>query len=138
MIENELTKLENEIIAQKATYEKMATQMPVFTKSVDFTTLGNSITMDQGGGSTFTFDGNERVEVTFNTSRGSNTLAVLEMTSDAIKADLKVKRVPYNGGAKWIVYDIPNYNNGNRVDTHYTFTVQSAVDGLLGAKMIWQ
>lgn len=138
MMEQELTRLEDEINAMKATFEKTALQMPVFTHSIEFKTSANKITMNQSG-STFDFDGNERVQVTFDTARGSNTLAVLEMQSDGIKADLKVKRVPYTGGARWIVYDMPNYNSGgNRIDTNYTFTVQSAVDGVLGAKMIWQ
>lgn len=139
MIEKELKKLEDEIIAQKAVYEKMATQMPVFTKSVNFTTKANPMVIDYGGGSTYSFDGNERVMVTFATSRGSNTIAALEMTLDGITADLKVKRIPYTGGARWIVYNMPNYDGGgNRIDTHYTFTVQSAIDGTLGAKMVWE
>ena len=138
IMEKELQKLEDEIRAQKAVYEKMATQMPVFTKSVDFATQANPMTIDYGGGTTYSFDGNERVQVTFITSRGSNTIAALEILSDGVKADLKVKRAPYSGGARWIVYDMPNYNNGNRIDTHYTFTVQSAVDGNLEAKMIWE
>lgn len=137
-MEKELIRLEEEIKAQKAAYEKMALQMPTFTTSVDFTTLANPMSIDQGSGA-YNFDGNERVVVTFTTSRGSNTLAVLEMISDGLKADLKVKRIPYTGGARWIVYDLPNFDSGgNRIDTHYTFTVQSAVEGTLGAKMIWQ
>ncbi len=139
MTEQEIKRLEDEIAAQKATYEKMALQMPVFTKSVDFTTSANPMHIDYGGGTTYNFEGNERVVVTFDTARGSNTLATLEMTSDGVMADLKVKRVPYTGGARWVVYSMPNYDSGgNRIDTHYTFTVQSAVDGMLGAKMIWQ
>ncbi len=139
MIETELKKLEEEIAAQKAVYEKMATQMPVFTKSINFTTSGNRIKIVYPGGTEYETDGNERVVVTFATSRGSNTLAVLEMTTDGLHSDLKVRRVPYTGGARWVVYSMPNYDgNANRIDTHYTFTVQSAVDGTLGAKMIWQ
>ena len=137
MIEAEVSKLESEIAAQKAIYEKMATQMPVFTKSVNFTTKANPMTITYGGTS-YNFDGNERVLVTFNTSRGSNTVAALEMTTDGLKADLKTKRIPYTGGARWIIYDLPNYDSGNRIDTHYTFTVQSAIDGTLEAKMIWE
>lgn len=138
-MEAELKKLEDEIEAQKAAYEKMAIQMPIFTKSINFTTSANPMNIRYPDNTNYSFDGNERVVVTFTTSRGSNTLATLELTSDAIKADLKIKRVPYSGGARWIVYDIPNYDGGgNRIDTHYTFTVQSAVAGTLGAKMVWQ
>lgn len=138
MIEKEIEKLEKEIAAQKTVFEKMALQMPIFTTSTEFTTLANPMTIDYGTGSPYTFDGNERVLVTFATSRGSNTLATLEMTSDGLMTSLKVKRIPYTGGARWVVYDMPNYVDGNRVDTHYTFTVQSAVEGIVGAKMIWQ
>lgn len=138
-MEAELKKLEDEIEAQKAAYEKMAIQMPIFTKSINFTTSANPMNIRYPDNTNYSFDGNERVVVTFTTSRGSNTLATLELTSDAIKADLKIKRVPYSGGARWVVYDMPNYDGGgNRIDTHYNFTVQSAVDGTLGAKMIWQ
>lgn len=138
-MEAELKKLEDEIEAQKAAYEKMAIQMPIFTKSINFTTSANPMNIRYPDNTNYSFDGNERVVVTFTTSRGSNTLATLELTSDAIKADLKIKRVPYSGGARWVVYDMPNYDGGgNRIDTHYSFTVQSAVDGTLGAKMIWQ
>ena len=123
-MEAELKKLEDEIEAQKAAYEKMAIQMPIFTKSINFTTSANPMNIRYPDNTNYSFDGNERVIVTFTTSRGSNTLATLELTSDAIKA---------------VVYDMPNYDGGgNRIDTHYNFTVQSAVDGTLGAKMIWQ
>ena len=137
MTEVDIKKLEDELAAQKAIYEKMATQMPIFTKSVNFTTKANPMTLTSGGTS-YNFDGNERVKVTFDTSRGSNTVATLEMTTDGLKADLKIKRVPYTGGARWIIYDMPNYDNGNRIDTHYSFTVQSAIDGTLEAKMVWE
>ena len=138
MIEKEIKKLQEEIEAQKAVFEKTALQLPVVTKTISFTTKANPMNIDYGGGTTYSFDGNERVVVTFATSRGSNTAAVLEMTSDGIMADLKVKRVPYAGGARWVVYSMPNYSEGNRIDTHYTFTVQSALDGTLEAKMIWE
>lgn len=142
-METELKKLEEEIRAQKTAFEKMGTQMPVFTKSVDFSTLANPMRIDYGDGSEpYEFDGNERVVVTYATSRGSNTLATLEMTIDGFRNSLKVKRVPYTGGARWIVYNTPTYaevgGNYQRVATNYTFTVQSAVDGTLDARMIWQ
>jgi len=142
MTEAELKKLEDEITALKAAYEKQAIQMPVFTKSIYFTTSANPMHIDYGDGNVYDFDGNERVVVTFNTSRGSNTLATLEMTIDGFNSDLKVKRVPYSGGARWIVYNSPTYGevggNWQRINTNYNFTVQSAVDGTLSARMIWQ
>lgn len=139
--EKELKKLEDEITAQKAVFEKMAAQLPVYTKSVNFKTKANPMHMDQGG-SSYNFDGNERVVVTFATDRGSNTVATLEMTVTGFTSDLKVKRVPYTGGARWIVYNTPTYGQvggtWQRIDTIYDFTVQSAVSGTLGAKMIWE
>lgn len=142
MMEAELKKLEEEIRAQKTAFEKMGLQMPVFTKSVNFSTLANPMKIDYGGGDVYEFDGNERVIVTYATSRGSNTLATLEMTIDGLTANLKVKRVPYAGGSRWIIYNTPTYaevgGNYQRVATNYTFTVRSAVDGTLDARMIWQ
>lgn len=140
MMEAELKKLEEEIRAQKTAFEKMGLQMPVFTKSVNFSTLANPMRIDYGGGDVYEFDGNERVVVTYATSRGSNTLATLEMTIDGLTANLKVKRVPYAGGARWIIYNSPTYGGADykRIPTNYVFTVQSAVDGSLSARMIWQ
>lgn len=138
-MEETIKKLEDEIAAQKATFEKMATQLPVYTKSINFTTKANPMKIVYPGGTEYKFDGNERVVVTFATNRGSNTIATLEMTTDAFKSDLKFKRVPYSGGARWIVYNMANFDGqGNRIDTHYNFTVQSAIDGALGAKMVWE
>lgn len=141
-MEKELQRLEDEIKAQRTVFEKMALQMPVFTKSINYTTKANPMTISYSSGGSYNFDGNERVKVTFTTSRGSNTLANLEITSDGIKADLKVFRVPYSGGARWIIYSMPKYETVGgtyqRVDTHYSFTVQSAVEGTLDARMIWE
>lgn len=134
--------LESEIDAQKAVYEKQAAQLPVFTKEVTLTTARNSITITPTAYPeyAFTTDGNERVAVTFNTSSGANTLAVLEITSDNSDAvNFDVKRVPFSGGAKWIVSASPRYDSSyNRQDTHYTFVVHSVMDGTLEAKMIWE
>ena len=138
MIEGQIAKLERELEAQKTAYEKIATQLPVFTRSINYSTKANPITITYPNNTTFSFDGNERVVVTFSTSRGSNTIADLEITKDGQMIDLKVRRIPYSGGARWIVYTLPNYNGGNRVSTNYNFTVQSAVDGILGARMIWE
>lgn len=142
IVEKEVKKLEDEMKALKATFEKMALQMPVFTNSVNFTTSANPMHIDYSGGSTYDFDGNERVVVTLSTNSGVNTLATLEIEMDGFTSDFKVKRVPYSGGARWIIYNSPNYGEVSgdyqRIDTNYTFTVQSAVDGTLEAKMIWQ
>ena len=141
--EKNITKLEAEVDAQKVAFEKQASQLPVYTKSIQFTTQENSITMtpidfpDQP----FTTEGNERVVVTFTTDSGANTLATLEVSSDNNfqAADFSVTRVPYSGGARWIVSAIPRYDQSlNRIDTHYTFMVHSVMDGTLEAKMIWE
>lgn len=135
-------KLEEEVAAQKATYDKQASQLPVFTKSTTFTTKENSITLTpvEYPEYAYTTQGSERVVVTFNTSSGADTLAVLEVESDNTDMlDFDVKRVPFSGGAKWYVSAVPRYDeNYNRLDTHYTFMVHSIMDGTLEAKMIWE
>ncbi len=140
--ENNIIKLENEVEAQKTAFERQSSQLPVFTKTIQFTTEENSVTLtpidypDQP----FTTQGNERVVVTFATESGSNTLATLEVRSDnESQSDFTITRIHYAGGARWIVSATPRYDQSfNRIDTHYTFTVHSVIDGTLEAKMIWE
>ena len=73
--------------------------------------------------------------VTFDTSRGSNTIATLEISVDNTSASPIVQRVNYSGGARWIVTGqpyIPSYPNW--LPTTYTFTVHSMVDGIITAE----
>lgn len=138
-IEKEIAKLENEIEAQKSTFEKMATQMPVFTHAIEFATSSNDCTL-QYDSTTTTYRGPERVVVTYDTGRGSNTLATLEVITDKARPETRVTRVPYSGGARWIVIDSnpSSTAQGAWAPTVYNFAVQSAVDGTLSARMIWE
>lgn len=132
----ELTKLEDEIKALKNAFQQTALQLPVFTYTINYTTLVNNITIKQSGYPDYSFEGVARVVVTFTSSMGANALATLEVSWDdggIGMTDYKVRRVPYAGGARWIVYNSPI---NSTID--YTFTVHSAVQGTLGAKMIWQ
>lgn len=129
-----IQKLEEEVKALKNAFSQTALQLPVFTYTIYFTTTVNQITIQEPGYPSFTFDGSGRTVVTFDSAAGVNTLAFLEIEYDDGgygMSDTKVRRVPYSGGARWIVYDM-----GGQID--YKFVVHSAVQGTLGAKMIWQ
>lgn len=140
--EKEIKALEQEIDAQKVAFEKMASQLPVFTETISFTTKRNEVTLtpiDQPEYA-YTTDGNERVQVTFATESGANTIAVLEIDSDNEDTiDFVIERIPYAGGARWIITAVPRYDSSwNRIDTHYTFRVHSIMEGTLEARMIWE
>ncbi len=73
----------------------------------------------------------ERVLVTFNSLSGANTNAKLELTTSASDFPIVRRRV-FDGGAQWVVSSLPTYDSGGRrVPTHYEFTVQSFVDGVV-------
>ena len=132
--EKTVAKLEQEIQGLKNAFEQTAFQLPVFTKTVSFRTSKNNITITEPGVTPFTFEGAGRTVVTFTSAAGVNTLAVLEIDFNdggLGLSNVKFRRVPYSGGARWIIYDDGGENE-------YTFVVHSAVDGVLGAKMIWQ
>lgn len=135
--EKQLLKLEEEVKALKNAFQQTALQLPVFTYTLDFTTTVNNVTVKQSGYDPLTFEGASRVVVTFTSSFGANALATLEIDYDDGgygMSSLKCRRVPYSGGARWIVYN--DATGGGTID--YKFVVHSAVQGTLGAKMIWQ
>ena len=141
-VEKRIHKLENEISALKAAFAREASSLITFTYSREFSTQKNEITARQQGLDPFTTLGDERVVVTFTTENGANTPAVLELRTDNAYVSssfgkLVVQRVPYSGGARWIVESVPNDPNNWRT-TNYTFVVHSLIRGSLGAKMIWQ
>ena len=132
--EKVLADLENEVKALKTAYEQTALQLPVFTYSIDFRTTLNKMKVTYPGGTPVEFDGIGRVEITFTSSRGANALAFLEVKNNDAGTEtvaIKYRRVPYSGGAKWILFGI-------NTETVYTIQVQTAMQGTLGAKMIWQ
>lgn len=139
-IQKQLSKIEDEIKALKAVFDKNATKLPVFTKELDFTTSENVCTMSQSGGYSYSFSGGERVIVEFRTVNGLNTLADLEYTwSQGDNVNLpKCFRIPFNGGVAWEVSGVANTSGDGWQATTYNFKVNSAVDGVLTARMIWQ
>lgn len=133
-LEKTLAKLEDEIKALKNAYEQTALQIPVFTYEKDFTTSINNITITYPDNDAYSFEGWNRTVITFISERGVNALAVLEILPDdggTGIATLKVRRVPYSGGARWILLDVGGERN-------YKFVVHSSVKGSLDARMIWQ
>ena len=135
--ESELSKLEKEIDAMKTSFEQAASTMPIFTKTAYLTTTQNLLEYEytyQGSDLKYTMNAPERVEVKFDTSRGSNTIATLEIEVNNTKASPVVQRVEYSGGAKWIVTGQPNMVYPNWYATEYTFTVHSMVDGILSVE----
>lgn len=163
-IEAQVTELEEEMKAIKASFEQTASSMMVYTSVMEFTTSPNTITwnghgnweplkypwldsldgLTSDGSGNNTGYGRERIEVTFDCSGGINTFASLEIDLlDTLNNAVWCKRVPYSGGAKWIVLLRANAT----YDEHSVwqswkpnklrFAVQSAMPGTIGAKMIW-
>lgn len=123
--------LRQEYHAQKAAFEQSASNILLYTKSINFSTSQNEWTFYEQGGS-FTSNEPERVVVTLATNTGSNTLAKLEISTDG--AAPIVRRVPFSGGARWVV-TAPAKAGWSA--TNYNFVVQTLVNGTLTAKMIW-
>lgn len=126
-----LAKLEAENKALKQVFDRAATSMTVYTKSVSITTTKNSITITTPGSPPSTLEDQERLIVTFNTLTGANTIAKLEISCSSTYIPIKRLR-PYSGGAQWMVTNSPNRDGSfNWISTTYTFTVQSFLDGTL-------
>lgn len=128
--------LRREYHALKQAFEKNATQITLITKKLSYSSARNACSWS-GQGFSFNYDDNERIVVTFSTNSGANTLAKLEISGDYTILP-QVRRVPYSGGARWIVANAPRTSGGNWQTTSYNFTVQSLVNGTLSAKMIWE
>lgn len=126
-----LRKLESESKALKVASQRSASNLPIYTRSINFATSRNAITINTPGGTT-TQNDPERVIVTYATTNGANTIAKLEMTNDNTNGIIVIHRIPYSGGARWSI------TNGSKdpvtfTPTNYTFTVQSMIDGTLTA-----
>lgn len=126
-----LAALEAESKALKKVFDRAATTMPVYSKTASITTTKNSITLNFPGSPPSTFEDQERIVVTFNSSTGANTIAKLEMTCSSTFMPIK-RQNTFSGGAQWIVTNTPSRDGSNNwIPTTYTFTVQSLVDGTL-------
>lgn len=129
---DKLRQLRQEVQALKLAFAQSATKLTLYTKTLDFTTSENVITFNG-----YPTTGQERVVVTFRSNRNANTVAKLEIDGDYSVVPI-VRRVPFSGGARWVVSTAPRYASGGWQATHYHFVVQSLVNGNLEAKMIWQ
>lgn len=160
-IEKQLAQLEEEIKAIKASFAITAASTPVQTKTITFSTSANIINWSNSSpyspldwetlvalpkatnGDCY---GVEEVQVTFDCSSGSNTIASLEIMEIDTTSGLMIissRRVPYSGGARWIITISPNVTLQD--SGYYTWAqstieiaVQSMLPGTLGAKMLWQ
>lgn len=130
--EQRIRALRIEANALKQAFMASATQINLITKNLAYSTKKNLI--NQGG---FTYEDQERVVVTYASTEGVNTLAKLEITGDYDTVPI-VRRVPYSGGARWVVSNAPKMGIGGWQATNYTFTVQAVVNGTITAKMIWE
>ena len=150
-VDKQVQKIEQEIEAIRS----------ALTVSLTFTTSRNTTNWSNGGSynplqcapliSMYRTSGGDRfdtetIEVTFSCNEGINTFANLEISFVTITSGLAVvssRRVPYSGGARWIITVRPNAttdSSGYDVWQPSTlrFAVQSAVQGTLTARMIWQ
>lgn len=165
--ESQIQKLEREIEEMKVSFAQSASTMKTSTTTMSFQTLANLCTRDGSAvhgpdeqswtrvtsemyyheqGSDVYYC-TECVEVTFNSNNGTNVLATLEINVLNVEyPSVRTTRIPYNGGAKWILHIDPNVTShssgGNRYwtwePTNLQIAVQSNTAGILGAKMIWQ
>ena len=132
-----LKNLRRELQALKTAYAAVATTIPLKTKNLTFTTSEN-VCHYHSGGTDYDYAAFERIVITLDTPEGVNTIAKLEFSIDSPFV-LSVKRVPYNGGARWIVTGVPNQQGGGAwAPSTYNFAVQTLVDGTLTAKMFWE
>lgn len=130
-----LSKLRREYWALKMAFEANATTVRLTTKTLTFTTSKNACHYASSG-TNFDYEDNERVVLTLDTPSGANTIAKLEITGDYTELPI-VRRIPYSGGARWIISNAPRMVGGAWATTQYEFTVQTLINGTLSAKMIW-
>lgn len=159
-VEKDIEKMEQEIKALKASFEQSASMMKIYSTQITFSTSMNSVTYSNPSYNPLQWEslvsmpridanthcGVETIVVTFTCSGGINTFATLEIEELVATSGLGVittTRVPYNGGARWLVTAQPNVTlqpSGwyTWQPTKLRFVVKSAVEGQLGAKMIWE
>ena len=117
-----LDRIENELRAQKAAYERSATSLPVYSKQADITTTPNTITATYPGG-TYTVNNANRIVVTYRTNYDKPVNATLEIGAST-SASPTVRRVPYNAGARWVVLVM-------EAGIHVNVMVHATMDGAL-------
>lgn len=129
-VEQQLYNLERESDAMKSAFTRTAYKMPIYTKTKSFNTNKNQITSVFSGGSSTTVNSVERVLVSFNTKKGMNTIAKIELTSSNPNLPV-VRRTNFSGGAQWTLTAEPDVDElgGNYKPTTYNIMVQSFLDG---------
>lgn len=160
-VDKQLQKLEQEIEAIRAAFAQNASSMTIYTTAITFTTSRNTTNWSNSGSynplqwasliSMYKTSGGDRfdtetIEVTFSCDAGINTFANLEIGFVTITSGLAVvssRRIPHSGGARWLVTVRANATtDGSGFDvwqpSTLRFAVQSAVQGNLTARMIWQ
>lgn len=124
--------------ALKVAFEMSAMTIPVKTKELTFNTSKNEVSISMPGQPTYTYADYERTILTFTTDYGQNTIAQLELTTNGDQPPV-VRRMAYSGGARWMIMGKPRFDGGgNWQATTFNFTVQTAIEGTLSAKMVWQ
>lgn len=133
--------IKRELQALKIGFARSARQIPLTTKTLSFNTKKNACHFEDrlNPGFDYNYEDDERVIVTLNTTQGTNTLAILEISGNYDLAPV-VKRLPYSGGARWSVTTSPRYdwNDHSWLPTTYNFTIQTLVDGSMSARMEWE
>jgi len=133
-IEARVAKLENEAAALKAAFVRSATTMPIYTKTAQIATTQNLIRYQfdyEGQHVDYEATGSERIVVTLRTPNAINTIAKLEVATNYVNAKPTVRRIPYAGGARWIVMGMSNGGGSNWQSTTYNISVLTMVDGTL-------
>ena len=133
--EQQIANLENEGKNLDVAHARTATNIPIYTKNVSYSTAANMITVTYPGGSD-SFPDDERIIITFNTDTGANTIAELEVNvlnqNPTAGTWPTVRRVPFSGGAQWLVRVNPNFDaNFNRQPTNLDFLVVSMIPGTI-------
>lgn len=118
-----LDRIENELRAQKAAYERAATMLPVYSKQASITTTPNALTITLPDGTTFTANDDNRIVVTYRTNYDKPVNATLEVGAST-SASPTARRVPYNAGARWVVLV-------TEAGIHVNVMVYATMDGTL-------
>lgn len=160
-VDSQLQKIEQEIESIRTAFSQNASSMAIYTSTLDFTTSRNTTNWSNSGSysplewepliSMFQSSNGDRfaaetIEVTFTCNAGINTFANLEIDFVEVSpgwAVVSSRRVPYSGGARWLVITRPNFSGSTPgeytwLPTRLRFAVQSAMQGNLTARMIWQ
>lgn len=166
-VERQLEKLEQELKDLKTSFMQSAAQMDIITTKINFSTKSNICYFEmhndhdhedwsriytvfaayRTGWNTYTYYCDETVVVTFRSDNGSNIIGNLEIEGN--RGAINIMRVPFSGGAQWILRIGPNVTpvlspDGVTIDywtwdpTDLTLAVQAGVSGTLEAKMIWE